>query len=162
MIVGACAGSTGGGMKCSRVLLLLKSMNRQVRRMLHPNTVKHVYMDGEVVPPETIQNTFAFLSAYCLIAITSVRLISAGQFSLETNLTAVTIRRNDMGPGLDVVGPMSNFSAYSNFSKLFLSFDMLLGRLEISPHHYRLCPLRLETRQGLRQGVTPGAPDCAP
>ena len=89
MIVGASAGSTGGGMKCSRVLLLLKSMNLQVRRMLHPNTVKHVYMDGEVVPPETIQNTFAFLSAYCLIAIASVCLISLDNFSLETNLTAV-------------------------------------------------------------------------
>ena len=133
MIVGASAGSTGGGMKCSRVLLLLKSMNRQVRRMLHPNTVKHVSMDGEVVPPETIQNTFAFLSAYCLIAITSVCLISLDNFSLETNLTAVLSCLNNIGPGLAAVGPMSNFSAYSDFSKLLLSLNMLLGRLEIFP-----------------------------
>lgn len=133
MIVGASAGSTGGGMKCSRVLLLLKSMNRQVRRMLHPNTVKHVSMDGEVVPPETIQNTFAFLSAYCLITITSVCLISLDNFSLETNLTAVLSCLNNIGPGLAAVGPMSNFSAYSDFSKLLLSLNMLLGRLEIFP-----------------------------
>ena len=133
MIVGASAGSTGGGMKCSRVLLLLKSMNRQVRLMLHPNTVKHVYMDGEVVPPETIQNTFAFLSAYCLIAIASVCLISLDNFSLETNLTAVLSCLNNIGPGLAAVGPMSNFSAYSDFSKLLLSLNMLLGRLEIFP-----------------------------
>jgi len=133
MIIGASAGSTGGGFKCSRVLILFKCLHREVYRMLHPNTVKQIHMDGEPVPREAIRNAYAFMCAYCLIAIVSTVLISLDGFSLETNLTAMLATLNNIGPGLDLVGPAGNYSMFSNFSKIVLSVNMLLGRLEIFP-----------------------------
>lgn len=133
MLVGASAGSTGGGIKCSRVLILAKCLFREIHRMLHPNTVKQIHMDGEPVAREAIRNAYAFLSVYCLITIGSLLLLSLNNFSFETNMTAVFACLNNIGPGLDMVGPMGNYSAFSNFSKLVLSMDMLLGRLEIFP-----------------------------
>ena len=133
MLVGASAGSTGGGIKVSRVLILVKCLFREIHRMLHPNTVRQIHMDGEPVPREAIRNAYAFLTVYCLITVGSMLLVSLDNFSFETNLTAVFACLNNIGPGLDQVGPTSNFSAYSNFSKIVLSVDMLLGRLEIFP-----------------------------
>jgi len=101
--------------------------------MLHPNAVRQIHMDGEPVPREAIRNAYAFLTVYCLITVGSMLLVSLDNFSFETNLTAVFACLNNIGPGLDQVGPTSNFSAYSNFSKIVLSVDMLLGRLEIFP-----------------------------
>ena len=133
MLVGASAGSTGGGIKVSRVLILVKCLFREIHRMLHPNTVRQIHMDGEPVPREAIRNAYAFLTVYCLITVGSMLMVSLDNFSFETNLTAVFACLNNIGPGLDQVGPTSNFSAYSNFSKIVLSVDMLLGRLEIFP-----------------------------
>ena len=133
MIVGASAGSTGGGFKCSRLLILFKCLHREVYRMLHPNTVRQIHMDGEPVSREAIRNAYAFMCAYCLVAIVSTVLISLDGFSLETNFTAMLATLNNIGPGLDMVGPTGNFSMFSNFSKIVLSVNMLLGRLEIFP-----------------------------
>ena len=101
--------------------------------MLHPGVVKYVHMDGETVPRETIDNTYAFLCAYCLIAITSMCLIALDGFPLEANLSATMACLNNIGPGLNVVGPVGNYGQFSDFSKVILILDMLLGRLEIFP-----------------------------
>ncbi len=133
MFLGACAGSTGGGIKAARVLLLFKSGRRSVRRMLRPRSVSQVHMDGQAVDEDVIQNTFTYLAIYLMIIVSSMLLIAVDEFSLETNATAVIACLNNIGPGLDTVGPMGNFSGFSILSKLVLSFDMLAGRLEIFP-----------------------------
>ena len=133
MIVGACAGSTGGGFKVARILLLLKSLRRNIRQVLHPNKVQVVRNNGQVVDEQILENTNAYLAAYVVIIIISTILISLDGFSLGTNLTAVLSCFNNIGPGLEAVGPTCNFGAYSAFSKLVLSMDMLAGRLEIFP-----------------------------
>lgn len=133
MVFGACAGSTGGGVKAARVLLLFKSARRSVRRMLRPRSVAQVHMDGQLVEEDTIQGAYSYLTVYTLIAAFSMLLISVDEFSLETNITAVMACLNNIGPGMDLVGPTGNYAAFSGFSKLILSFDMLVGRLEIFP-----------------------------
>lgn len=133
MLVGASAGSTGGGIKCARILILLKSLRLQIRKMLHPNVVHLVRMDGETVEPETVNNALAFLVAYCAIAIGSILIVSFDGFSFETNLTSVFACLNNIGPGLGLVGPMGSYAGLSNLSKLVLTLDMLIGRLEIFP-----------------------------
>lgn len=133
MIFGACAGSTGGGIKMARVLLTFKASRRSVKRMLKPRSVSVVHMDGQIVSDDVIQNTYSYLAVYALTAIISVLLISIDEFSIETNISAVMACLNNIGPGLDAVGPASNFSQFSGFSKLVLSFNMLAGRLEMFP-----------------------------
>ena len=133
MIVGACAGSTGGGIKCVRVLLLLKSLRRNIRQVIHPRKVQVVRNNHQVVDEKILDNTNAYLAAYVVIIIISVILISLDGFSTTTNISAVLACFNNIGPGLETVGPTCNFSAYSTFSKLVLIFDMLAGRLEIFP-----------------------------
>ena len=133
MIVGACAGSTGGGVKCSRVLILWRAVREEIKRMLHPNTVSTLRMDGESVPRTTVVNTFAFLGAYSFIAFGSMLLIALDEFSFDTNLSGVMACLNNIGPGLGIVGPAGNYGAFSDFSKIVLSVDMLIGRLEIFP-----------------------------
>lgn len=133
MLVGACAGSTGGGMKVARVLLFIKAGRRGVKRMLRPRSVSQVHMDGQIVGEEVIQNTYSYLALYLGIIVASGILIALDGFSIETNVTAVLSCINNIGPGLDMVGPMGSFSAFSWHSKLVLSFDMLAGRLELFP-----------------------------
>ena len=133
MLIGACAGSTGGGFKVSRVLMLFKSLKREVRRSLHPNTVGKVHIDGEAVSAETISNTYAYLVAYCLIIIFSTLLLAFDGNTFETNITAVIACLNNIGPGLDMVGPMGGYAGFSVVSKIVLILNMLLGRLEIFP-----------------------------
>lgn len=133
MILGACAGSTGGGIKAARVLLLFKSGKRSIKRMLSPRSVTQVHMDGQLVSEDVIQNTYSYLALYSVTAILSMLLIAVDEHSIETNVTAVLACLNNIGPGLDLVGPMSNYSHFSGFSKLILSFNMLVGRLEIFP-----------------------------
>ncbi|MDD2648445.1 MAG: TrkH family potassium uptake protein [Eubacteriales bacterium] len=133
MIIGACAGSTGGGVKCSRILILVKSLKREIRLLLHPNTVSTIRIDGEPVQNATVTSVFAFFGAYALISFASTLLISLDGFSFETNLTAVIACINNIGPGLGSVGPMSNYGGFSDISKLVLSVNMLIGRLEIFP-----------------------------
>ena len=133
MFIGASAGSTGGGIKVARLLLLFKSLAAEVRRMLRPRSVNVVRVNGRVVKDEVLRGVNVYMAAYCAIAVASFLAVSVDDFSLETNLTAVLACFNNIGPGLDLVGPASNYSLFSTFSKVVLSLDMLLGRLEIFP-----------------------------
>lgn len=133
MFVGACAGSTAGGLKVSRVLLLLKSIRRTVRKALHPRRVQSVRMDGHVIDEETSNNVNAYLAVYCVILLLSFVVISVDGYSIGTNISAVAACFNNVGPGFELVGATDNYGHYSDFSKLVLSADMLLGRLEIFP-----------------------------
>ena len=133
MVVGACAGSTGGGLKIARLLILLKSLRRNITKVLNPRKVRLVRNNGQVMNEAVIENTNAYLAAYVLIIIFSYILISLDGFSIGTNLSAVLACFNNIGPGLEAVGPTCNFSGFSDLSKLVLSLDMLAGRLEIFP-----------------------------
>lgn len=133
MVIGASAGSTGGGVKVARILLLLKSLSAEVRRMLRPRSVNVVHVNHRVVQDEVLHSVNVYMAAYCAIAVVSFLLISLDDFSMETNLTAVMACLNNIGPGLDLVGPTGNYAMFSPFSKVVLSMDMLLGRLEIFP-----------------------------
>lgn len=133
MIIGACAGSTGGGLKCARALLLMKSLRRNIRQVLHPRKVQVVRINGKVVDESVLDNANAYLAAYVIIIIFSYLVISLDGFSVGTNLTAVLACFNNIGPGLEAVGPTCNFSGFSDLSKIVLSVDMLAGRLEIFP-----------------------------
>ena len=133
MVVGACAGSTGGGLKVGRVMLLLKGLRRNIRQMLNPRKVELVRNNGTVVDEKVLDNTNAYLAAYVLIIFGIFAVISLDGFSTGTNFSAVLACFNNIGPGLEAVGPTCNFSAYSDLSKLVLSWAMLAGRLEIFP-----------------------------
>ena len=133
MIVGACAGSTGGGLKCGRALLLLKNLRRNTRRVLNPHRVEVVRVNGRRISEDVLENTNTYLVAYVVITLVSFLLVSIDGLSLTTNLTAVVSCFNNIGPGLEMVGPTCNFGIFSWFSKLILIFDMLAGRLEIFP-----------------------------
>jgi trk system potassium uptake protein TrkH len=133
MIIGASAGSTGGGLKVARVLLLFKSLRRSIRRILNPQKVLVVRNNGRPVDEKVLDNTNAYLASYVVIIILSFLLLSLDQFNIETNFSAVLCCFNNIGPGLAAVGPTCNFSAYSILSKIVLTVDMLAGRLEIFP-----------------------------
>ena len=133
MFIGACAGSTGGGIKVSRFLLMGKTLGKELKQALHPQVVAPVRMDGKLVNHETIRTTNVFLAAYIFIFAASFMLVSLDGFDMVTNFTSIAATLNNIGPGLNQVGPMMNFGAYSNFAKLVLIFDMLAGRLEIFP-----------------------------
>ena len=133
MVVGACAGSTGGGLKVARLLLLLKSLTRNIAQVLKPRKVQVVRNNGAVVDEKILDNANAYLAAYVVIMFVSFLLISLDDFSVGTNFTAVLACFNNIGPGLEAVGPTCNFSGYSILSKIVLCFDMLAGRLEIFP-----------------------------
>lgn len=133
MMVGACAGSTGGGFKCSRLLLIIKSLKRSVNQMRNPRQVQAIRINGRVVEESVVNTASAYLIAYVLVMFLSFLVISLDGFSTGTNFTAVLACFNNIGPGLEQVGPMCNFSQFSVLSKLVLSFDMLAGRLELFP-----------------------------
>lgn len=133
MFIGACAGSTGGGIKVSRFVILFKTIGKEFHQFLHPRCVRKVTMDGKVVEHEVIRTVNIFMVTYFLIFTVSVLLISLDNYDLITNFTAVAATFNNIGPGLELVGPTQNFGLFSNASKLVLIFDMLAGRLEIFP-----------------------------
>ena len=133
MFVGACAGSTGGGMKVSRILILGKTLKKELKQALHPQVVAPVRMDGKLLNHETIRATNVYVAAYIFIFAASFLLISLDGFDMVTNFTAIAATLNNIGPGLNQVGPMMNFGSYSNPAKLVMIFDMLAGRLEIFP-----------------------------
>ena len=133
MILGASAGSTGGGFKCGRALLVAKSLHRSVRQVVHPQKVQVLRLNCHAVDEKVLQNTNAYLAAYAITVVFSFLLISVDGFSITTNLSAVLACFNNIGPGFDAVGPTCNYSAYSAFSKIVLTWDMLAGRLEIFP-----------------------------
>ena len=133
MFVGACAGSTGGGMKISRIIVLTKGGVHEVGRMIHPKQVKKISLDGRVVEHEVVRSINAYLMAFILLYVVSLLLISLDGFDFTTSFTAVAATMNNIGPGLGAVGPSGNFAAFSPFSKLVFIFDMLAGRLEVFP-----------------------------
>jgi trk system potassium uptake protein TrkH len=133
MVVGACAGSTGGGLKIARMMLIFKSLRRNIRQTLNPKKVQVIKNNDAVVSEKVLENTHAYLAAYIIILFVSFVLVSLDGFSVTTNFTAVLSCFNNMGPGLEAVGPTCNYAGYSIFSKLVLCMDMLLGRLEIFP-----------------------------
>ena len=140
MIVGASAGSTGGGIKVSRLLILFKAIRREIGLIIHPRRVQSVKLENETLDDRVLTNVLVFLSAYALIALVSTFLISIDGHDFETTATAVLAALGNIGPGFSLVGPMGNFSVFSNFSKLVLSFCMLAGRLEIFPMLILLSP----------------------
>ena len=133
MMVGACAGSTGGGMKIARLMLITKSLRRNIRKTLNPRKVMAVRNNGIVIDEQILDNTNAYLAAYVLIIVAIFVIISLDGFSVGTNFTAVICTFNNIGPGLEAVGPTCNFSIFSDFSTFVLSIGMLAGRLEIFP-----------------------------
>lgn len=133
MFIGACAGSTGGGMKVSRILIFRKTVGKELKQAMHPQVVAPVRMDGKLISHETIRTTNVYLCAYLFILVASVLFISLDGFDMVTNFTAVVATLNNIGPGLAQVGPMMNFSGFSDPAKLVLIFDMLAGRLELFP-----------------------------
>ena len=133
MVVGACAGSTGGGLKIARLMLIVKSLRRNIRQTLNPKKVQVIRNNDAVVNERVLENTNAYLAAYIMIIFVSFVVLSIDGFSFETNFSAALSCFNNMGPGFAAVGPTCNFSGYSDISKIVLSLDMLLGRLEIFP-----------------------------
>lgn len=133
MIIGASAGSTGGGFKFGRALLVLKNLRRSVHQVVHPERVQVVRINGQTVDEKVLHNANAYLAAYVIAIIASFVLVSVDGFSITTNISAVLACFNNIGPGFEMVGPTCNYADYSAFSKLVLIFDMLAGRLEIYP-----------------------------
>ena len=133
VFVGGSAGSTGGGIKCARILLLMKELRRNIRKTMHPRAVRLVRINNRGIDEQVIQNVNAYMAAYLVLAGLSFILVSLDGFSFETNFSAVAACFNNIGPGFDAAGPMANYSGYSIPSKLILTADMLLGRLEIFP-----------------------------
>ncbi len=133
MFVGACAGSTGGGIKVSRIIILLKGVRKEVMRVCHPRSIKKVKMDGHSLEHEAVHSVYAFVIIYICIFVVSLLVITLDEKDLVTNFTAVAATINNIGPGLNIVGPAGNFSSFSDLSKFVLMFDMLAGRLELLP-----------------------------
>ena len=133
MFIGACAGSTGGGMKCSRILLLFKGVKKEMMSLIHPRLVRVHKMDGQRVQHEVMRSVNAFLVAYLIVIVTSILIVSLHCEDMVTSFTSVVTCINNVGPGLNQVGPAANFSALHPLSKIVLTFDMLAGRLELFP-----------------------------
>ncbi len=133
MFIGACAGSTGGGMKVSRWLLMGKFLRSELQRFRHPRMVQHLRLNGALVNQELLRSVLVYLVGYLLIFVISLMLITVEGYDLVTNFTAVATTYNNVGPGLSLVGPVCNFSFFSPLSKAVFIFDMLAGRLEVLP-----------------------------
>ena len=134
MFIGACAGSTGGGIKVSRIIILVKSITKELNQFVHPKSVRKIQFDGRPLSHDTLRSVNVFMSAYFLIFMVSTILVAAfDNQDLITNFTSVATAINNVGPGLELVGPTGNFGFFSMGSKLILTFDMLAGRLEIFP-----------------------------
>ena len=133
MCIGGCAGSTGGGLKVARLLLLLKNIKREFRHLIHPRSVNIIRFDGKRVSNDVAQSTSVYFAVYMIILVISVLLVSFDNMDMTSNVTAVIATFNNIGPGLGVVGATGSFAPYSMFSKMVFVIDMLLGRLEIFP-----------------------------
>lgn len=135
MFIGACAGSTGGGIKVSRIIILIKGIGRELKAAIHPRQVKKITIDKRPVDDEVVRSVNSYIICYIVVFVVSMLLISIDPFvkDLTTGFTAVTATINNIGPGLGAIGPTSNFAGFSWFSKIVLSFDMIAGRLELIP-----------------------------
>ncbi len=140
MVIGACAGSTGGGIKVSRFLILVKSIKQEVRRMLHPKAVTIVKINGKRVGNDTIRSVYIYFISYILVMMVSILLVSINNFDFATTFSSVLTTLNNVGPGISMVGPVENFHMFSPLSKLVFCMDMLLGRLEIFPYLLLMSP----------------------
>ena len=140
MFVGGCAGSTAGGLKVSRVMIIIKTIMREFRNLVHPRSVSAVRHEGKAVEDRTAYGVCVYFAIYMLCFMAIFLLISIDNFDIETNFTATAATINNVGPGLGQVGPVSGFSDFSGFSKVVLSFSMLLGRLELYPLLLALTP----------------------
>lgn len=133
MFIGACAGSTGGGIKVSRILILFKGFVKEIYTLIHPKQVKKIKLDKHTVDREVVRSVNAYIACYILVFAVSLLLITIDNRDLVTNFTAVLATVNNIGPGLSGVGPAANFADFSAFSKLVLTFNMITGRLELFP-----------------------------
>ncbi|MBQ8821634.1 MAG: TrkH family potassium uptake protein [Lachnospiraceae bacterium] len=133
MFTGACAGSTAGGFKISRVVILFKTIRKELSNLIHPQLVKVIKMDDHAVKDEVIRSTNVFTAAYFIILLFSLLLLSIDGYDITTNFTTAVTMLNNVGPGFNLVGPTCNYSFFSDFSKFVMIFDMLAGRLEIYP-----------------------------
>jgi trk system potassium uptake protein TrkH len=133
MFIGACAGSTGGGIKVSRIMIYLKQVRKELMQQIHPKRIRVLKMDNKVLEHSVVRSCNTLLMAYIIIYIVSMLLICLNGFDMTTNFTSIVATLNNIGPGLNVVGPTGNFSEFSTLSKFVLMFDMLAGRLEIIP-----------------------------
>lgn len=140
MVIGACAGSTGGGIKVSRFLILVKSIKQEVRRMLHPKAVTIVKINGKRVGNDAIRSVYIYFISYILVMMVSILLVSINNFDFATTFSSVLTTLNNVGPGISMVGPVENFHMFSPLSKLVFCMDMLLGRLEIFPYLLLMSP----------------------
>ena len=133
MLIGACAGSTGGGFKVSRVIIVFKKISSEIKRLLHPRSVKTITFEGKRLEEQTINGVTVYLAIYIACFVILFLAVSLDKFDFETNFSAVSACFNNIGPGFGAVGPTGSFAGYSIFSKIILTFAMLLGRLEIFP-----------------------------
>ena len=133
MFIGACAGSTGGGMKVSRFIILIKGARKEIKSMIHPRRVQKVKVDSREVESEVVRSVNAYIAVYVIVFAVSTLLIAFNCKDVVTSFTAVAATINNIGPGLSDVGPMENFYFFSVPSKLVLIFDMIAGRLELIP-----------------------------
>ena len=140
MLCGACAGSTGGGIKCSRMLLNLRFIVREVRQIIHPRSVSVVKLDGKVVEESTVRSVLIFTSCYVFITLAATLAVSLDNFTFAESFSAALTCISNTGPGLERFGPMGNFSPFSPLSKVILSACMVIGRLEIFPILILFCP----------------------
>ena len=141
MFVGGCAGSTAGGLKVSRAVILIKMGIREIKRMIHPRSVCSIKFEGKDVDDHTKHSITTYFGVYMIMLIAVFFIISTDGFDFETNFTTAVTCFNNVGPGLGkIVGPMGSYAGYSDFSKFILSFAMLFGRLEIFPLLIALIP----------------------
>ena len=133
MFVGACAGSTCGGIKVSRILIMFKSLKREFFTLIHPRSVKTIRISGKKIDDDTIRKVNSYLVCFFLLYFASFLVVSFDNFGFETNFTAVATTINNVGPGFGMVGPAGNFAAYSPLSKIVFVIDMICGRLELFP-----------------------------
>lgn len=133
MVIGACASSTGGGMKVSRVLIVFKSIKQEIKRLVHPQSVNIIRINGKKMGNDILKSVYMYLMAYAGITVLSILLVSLDNKDFATTFSSVMATLNNIGPGLSKVGPNGNFADFSILSKLVFCFDMLAGRLEIFP-----------------------------
>ena len=133
MFCGACAGSTGGGMKCSRILIMFRVIRREIHSIIHPRSVEVVKLDGKVVEEKTVRSILTFIGCYIMIILVVTLVVTLDNLSFGESFSAALTCVSNVGPGIGIVGPAGNFSSLSSLSKLVLSFTMIVGRLEIFP-----------------------------
>jgi len=133
MFFGSCAGSTAGGVKSIRILVMFKSLFHEIKHTIHPNSVQTVKVDGKALDSDTLKSILIFFFAYVIIIVFAVIIVSLDNFDFMTSFSAVIATISNIGPGFEFVGPMGSFADFSNLSKLVMTACMILGRLEVIP-----------------------------